>query len=184
APSFVAPSVDERKTLRFEYRATDTAGQVAVQSVEVVVDVAELGFASIAKNRNDVVTVPAGYSVSVLTRLGDPIAAGVPAYKNDGTDTDFANRVGDHGDALYWYGLSATGARDDNSSVRGLIVQNHENLNVQYLHPAGPTTPGGVRPEAEAIKEIEAHGVSVTEVVEGANRAWTYVQNSAFNRRI
>lgn len=184
APSFIAPSVDERKTLRFEYRATDTAGQVSVQSVEVVVDVAELGFASIAKNRNDVVTVPAGYSVSVLTRLGDPIAAGVPAYKNDGTDTDFANRVGDHGDALYWYGLSATGARDDNSSVRGLIVQNHENLNVQYLHPAGPTASGGVRPEAEAIKEIEAHGVSVVEVVEGAGRAWTYVQNSAFNRRV
>ena len=184
APSFIAPSVDERKTLRFEYRATDTAGQVSVQSVEVVVDVAELGFASIPKNRNDVVTVPAGYSVSVLTRLGDPIAAGVPAYKNDGTDTDFANRVGDHGDALYWYGLSATGARDDNSSVRGLIVQNHENLNVQYLHPAGPTASGGVRPEAEAIKEIEAHGVSVVEVVEGAGRAWTYVQNSAFNRRV
>lgn len=184
APSFVAPSVDERKTLRFEYRATDTAGQVAVQSVEVVVDVAELGFASIAKNRNDVVTVPAGYSVSVLTRLGDPIAAGVPAYKNDGTDTDFANRVGDHGDALYWYGLSATGTRDDNSSVRGLIVQNHENLNVQYLHPAGPTAPGGARPEGEALKEIEAHGVSVVEVVEGAGRAWTYVQNSAFNRRV
>lgn len=184
APSFIAPSVDERKTLRFEYRATDTAGQVSVQSVEVVVDVAELGFASIAKNRNDVVTVPAGYSVTVLTRLGDPIAAGVPAYKNDGTDTDFANRVGDHGDALYWYGLSATGARDDNSSVRGLIVQNHENLNVQYLHPAGPTASGGVRPEAEAIKEIEAHGVSVVEVVEGAGRAWTYVQNSAFNRRV
>ena len=176
-PSFIAPAVRTATPLRFEYRATDTAGQVTVESVTVTVDAAELGFTSIGKNRNDVVTVPAGYSVTVLTRLGDPIASGVPAYKNDGTDTDFANRIGDHGDALYWYGLSAAGARDDNSSVRGLIVQNHENLNVQYLHPAGPTAPGGVRPEAEAIKEIEAHGVSVTEVVEGANRAWTYVQN-------
>ncbi len=183
-PSFIAPAVTTRTALRFEYRATDTAGQVTTDSVTVDVDPTELGFTAIAKNRNDVVTVPAGYSVTVLTRLGDPIAAGVPAYKNDGTDTDFANRVGDHGDALYWYGLSATGARDDNSSVRGLMVQNHENLNVQYLHPAGPTSPGGVRPEAEAIKEIEAHGVSVVEYVEGAGRAWTYVQNSAFNRRI
>lgn len=183
-PSFIAPAVASATPLRFEYRATDTAGQVTVESVTVTVDAAEMGFTSIAKNRNDVVTVPAGYSVSVLTRLGDPIAAGVAAYKNDGTDTDFANRIGDHGDALYWYGLSAAGARDDNSSVRGLMVQNHENLSVQYLHPAGPTAPGGVRPEAEAIKEIEAHGVSVVEYVEGANRAWTYVQNSAFNRRI
>lgn len=183
-PSFIAPAVASPTPLRFEYRATDTAGQVTVESVSVTVDAAEMGFTSLAKNRNDVVTVPAGYSVTVLTRLGDPIASGVAAYKNDGTDADFANRIGDHGDALYWYGLSATGARDDNSSVRGLIVQNHENLNVQYLHPAGPTSPGGVRPESEALKEMEAHGVSVTEVVEGANRAWTYVQNSAFNRRI
>jgi secreted PhoX family phosphatase len=182
--SFIAPSVAGGTTLRFDYRAVDSAGQVSTQSVTVAIEAAELGFTSIAKNRNDIVTVPAGYSVTVLTRLGDPIASGVPAYKNDGTDTDFANRIGDHGDALYWYGLSAAGARDDNSSVRGLLVQNHENLNVQYLHPAGPTTPGGVRPEAEALKEIEAHGVSVTEIVEGAGRAWTYVQNSTFNRRI
>src|SRR5690606_31545446 len=43
---------------------------------------------------------------------------------------------------------------------------------------------GGRRPEAEALKEIEAHGVSVVEFVEGANRQWRYVQDSAFNRRI
>lgn len=182
--SFIAPAVSSSTTLRFEYRATDNAGQTSIGSTSVVISPAALGFASIAKNKNDVVTVPAGYSVTVLTRLGDPIAPGVPAYKNDGTDTGFADRIGDHGDALYWYGLSAAGARDDNSSVRGLLVQNHENLNVQYLHPNGPTAPGGARPEAEAIKEIEAHGVSVTEVVEGASRAWTYVQNSTFNRRI
>lgn len=181
--SFIAPAVAAATTLAFEYRATDSAGQTSIGTAQVSVTPTALGFTSIAKNRNDVVTVPAGYTVTVMTRLGDPIAAGTPAYKNDGTDTDFANRIGDHGDALYWYGLSAAGARDDNSSVRGLMVQNHENLNVQYLHPNGPTQ-SLPRPEAEAIKEIEAHGVSVTEYVEGANRAWTYVQNSAFNRRI
>lgn len=184
SPSFIAPAVSASTTLRFEYRATDSAGQVSQGPVSVAISPAALGFTSIDKNRNDVVTVPAGYSVTVLTRLGDPIASGVAAYRNDGTDTDFANRIGDHGDALGWFGLSASGAREDTSSVRGLIVQNHENLNVQYLHPNGPTTSNGVRPEGEAIKEIEAHGVSVTEVVEGAGRAWTYVQGSAFNRRI
>ncbi|NWN22968.1 DUF839 domain-containing protein, partial [Escherichia coli] len=96
-------------------------------------------------------------------RLGDPILGGAAAYKNDGTDTGFAQRVGDHGDALFWFGLSASGARDDTSSNRGLIVQNHENINDQYLHPNGGTSTGGVRPEAEAIKEIECHGVSVVE---------------------
>lgn len=182
--SFIAPSVASATPLTFAYNATDTAGQTAQGPVTVTISPAVMSFASIAKNRNDVVTVPAGYTVQVINRLGDPIAAGVAAYKNDGTDTDFANRIGDHGDALYWYGLSATGARDDNNSTRGLMVQNHENLNQQYLHPAGPTAPGGVRPQAEALKEIEAHGVAVTEIVEGANRQWSMVQNSSFNRRI
>lgn len=182
--SFIAPSVAGAQNLAFQYTATDSAGQATQGSVAVTVNPAAMGFTSISKNKNDVVTVPAGYTVTVMTRLGDPIASGVAAYKNDGTDTNFAQRIGDHGDALYWYGLTAAGARDDNSSVRGLMVQNHENLNVQYLHPTGMTTVGGARPEAEALKEIEAHGVSVTEYVEGANRAWTYVQNSTFNRRI
>lgn len=182
--TFLAPSVSAATTFVFRF-AVSGNGQIGGQDTTVVVSPAALGFASIAKNRNDLVTVPAGYTVTVMTRLGDPIAPGVAAYANDGTDTNFAARIGDHGDALYWYGLNAAGARDDNSSTRGLMVQNHENLNVQYLHPAGPTNLAtGPRPEAEAIKEIEAHGVSVTEYVEGANRAWSYVQGSNFNRRV
>lgn len=181
--SFIAPSVASATPLTFQYSATDSASQTSQGTASVSISPAALSFASLSKNKNDVVTVPAGYTVTVMTRLGDPIATGVAAYKNDGTDANFAQRIGDHGDALYWYGLSAAGARDDNNSVRGLMVQNHENLNVQYLHPAGPTNTLP-RPEAEAIKEIEAHGVSVTEYIEGANRAWTYVQNSTFNRRI
>ena len=182
--SFIAPGVASATTLTFQYTATDSASQAAQGSTTVTVSPAVMSFNALAKNKNDVVTVPAGYTVTVGTRLGDPIATGVPAYKNDGTDTNFAQRIGDHGDALYWYGLSATGARDDNSSVRGLLVQNHENINDQYLHPAGRTAPGGIRPEGEALKEIECHGVSVTEFVEGANRAWSYVQASTFNRRV
>ncbi|MDF7776575.1 DUF839 domain-containing protein, partial [Sphingomonas sp. AOB5] len=181
--TFLAPSVATATTLSFMFVSATPSGAQANVSTSVVVSPAVMGFNSIAKNRNDVVTVPAGYSVQILTRLGDPIASGVAAYANDGTDTNFGARIGDHGDALYWYGLSAAGARDDNASTRGLMVQNHENLNIQYLHPAGPTLTSP-RPEAEAIKEIEAHGVSVVECAEGAGRAWAYVQNSSFNRRI
>ncbi len=182
--TFMAPAVAAATTLTFQFTATDNLGKSTSTTTTVTINPAVLGFTAVAKNRLDVVTVPAGYNVQVLTRLGDPIATGVAAYANNGTDTNFANRIGDHGDALYWYGLSAAGARDDSASTRGLMVQNHENLNQQYLHPAGPTTVAGRRPEAEAIKEIEAHGVSVVELVEGANRAWSYVQNSSFNRRI
>ncbi|MCP3731955.1 PhoX family phosphatase [Sphingomonas sp. MG17] len=182
--SFIAPAVAAATALTFQYTATDSTGKASSGTVTVTVSPAVIGFNAVAKNRNDIVTVPDGYTVTVVTRLGDPLAAGVSAYANNGTDTNFAQRIGDHGDALYWYGLSATGTREDSSSVRGLLVQNHENINQQYLHPAGATSPGGIRPEGEAQKEIDCHGLSVTEYVQSANRAWSYVQGSTFNRRI
>ena len=177
--TFFAPGVAEATTLGFRIAA---GGEV--DDVSITVNPAQLGFAAVPRNTNDVVTVPAGHNVTVLTRLGDPILAGVPAFRNDGTDTNYAGRIGDHGDALYYYGLSAAGVRDDNSSIRGLIVQNHENISEQYLQPNGPTINASVRPASEAIKEIEAHGVSVTEVQDTGNRNWVVISNSALNRRI
>ena len=179
--SFFAPGVAQNTMLGFRIAAN---GQV--DDVMITVTPAQLGFTAVARNTDDRVTVPAGHNVTVLTRLGDPILPGAGAYANDGTDTNYAARIGDHGDALYYYGLSAAGVRDDNSSIRGLIVQNHENLNVQYLHPNGPTNIGAglVRTAAECIKEIEAHGVSVTEIQDTGNRNWVVIPNSALNRRI
>lgn len=182
--TFMAPAVAQQTPLTFQFAATDNTGHTSTATTTVTVNPPALGFTAVAKNKLDVVTVPTGYTVSVINRTGDPIAANVPAYKNDGTDTNFAQRIGDHGDALYWYGLSATGTRDVTSSTRGLLVQNHENINDQYLHVNGATTVNGARPESEAQKEIDCHGVSVTEVVEGTNRAWSVRQDSTFNRRI
>jgi secreted PhoX family phosphatase len=179
--SFIAPAVSAPTQLTFQI----LNGGVNDTTV-VTVNPVQLSFAAVPKNLNDVVTVPAGYTVKVLTALGDPLTASTPAFRNDGTDTDYANRIGEHGDALYYYGLNAAGARDDNSNTRGLLVQNHENLSVQYLHPAGPTNvAAGPRPAAEAIKEIEAHGVSVIEVRDTTgNRDWSVVTGSSFNRRV
>ncbi|SFG10967.1 hypothetical protein SAMN05518801_107170 [Novosphingobium sp. CF614] len=183
--SFIAPAVAAATDLTFQFSAKSVLGEVRTATTTVRVSPAVLGFVAVAKNLSDIVTVPAGYSVTVMTRLGDPLAAGISAYANDGSDTDFAHRIGDHGDALHFFGLSAAGARDDASSTRGLMVQNHENLSVQYLHTNGPTNVStGPRPEAEAVKEIEAHGVSVCEYADAGNRKWSYVQNSSFNRRI
>lgn len=178
--TFVAPGVATATPLTFSF-----SGSGRSDTVVVTVIPATLSFAAVAKTSADIVTVPAAHTVTVLTRLGDPIAAGVPAYANNGTDTNFAQRIGDHGDALYYYGLNAAGARDDTSNTRGLLVQNHENISEQYLHPNGPTNlPTGPRPEAEVIKEIEAHGVSVVELQDSGNRTWAYVQGSTYNRRI
>lgn len=181
--TFIAPAVSAATNLVFRLNAA-SGGRDSTVDTTVTVGPAVLDFTAVAKNLNDIVTVPTGYTVSVLYRCGDPITGATPAFLNNGTDTNFASRAGDHHDALYYYGLAASGsARDDNNSSRGLLVMNHENITEQYLHVNGPTFVGGARPEAEAIKEIEAHGVAVIEVSRGA-AGWTYSQTSTFNRRI
>ncbi len=183
--TFIAPSVSATTNMVFRYTVTDSAGSVTASDITVAVSPAQLGFTAIPKNRLDVVTLPPGYTATILYSLGDPINNTVPASLNNGNDTDYANRAGDHHDAIYWYGLAATGAaRDDNSNTRGLLVINHENINQSYLHVNGPTSVGGVRPESEAQKEIDCHGLSVIETVRSAAGAWSYVVGSALNRRI
>lgn len=185
-PTFVAPGVTASTPLEFQYTATTSGGQSFSTKSTVTVDPATLGFTAVPKSLADSVSVPAGYTASVLYRLGDPIDAATSAYANDGSDTSFAARAGDHHDGMYFFGLAATGtAPDPASNTRGLLVMNHENITPAYLHTAGPTTAGGVRPVGEATKEIECHGVSVIEVTRsGAAGAWSYVQASSFNRRI
>ncbi len=146
-----------------------------------------LGFGAVPKSLADVVTVPAGYTASVLFALGDPIAAGVPAYKNDGTDGDFDKRGGDHHDGMEWFGLGADGKRNDNATERGLLAINHEattdeKLSSHFLHANGGTTTLP-RPAAEIDKETAAHGIAVIEVAKTAGK-WAYVQNSALNFRL
>ena len=188
--TFTAPAVSTATPLTFAFTATSSDGIRSQATTTVTVNPATLGFTAVPKSLADVVAVPAGYTVGVLYRTGDPIAANVSAYANNGTDGNFAQRAGDHHDGMTYFGLAATGsAPDANNSTRGLLALNHENIagTVTYLHPAGQNgnVSGGTRPEAEAIKEIEAHGVSVVEVVRATgNGAWSYVQASGFNRRI
>jgi len=184
--SFIAPSVSASTPLVFRFTASDAKGREVSAQSTVTIDPARLDFAAVAKNLNDIVTVPAGYTATVLYRLGDPIKPGVSAYANNGSDSNFDGRAGDHHDALYYYGISSSGGRDDNSNNRGLLVMNHENITQAYLHPNGPTgtASGQSRPEAEALKEMEAHGVSVVEIGRGADGTWSYNQASPLNRRI
>lgn len=146
-----------------------------------------LSFAAVPKSLSDTVTVPSGYSASVLYRLGDPTAAGVATYSNNGTDpgASFAQRAGDHHDGMQYFGLGAAGTYSATSSDRGLLVLNHEAITPAYLHRTGPTIVGGVRTMAdEVLREFYVHGVSVIEVRKTAGGAWTYKQDSTFNRRV
>lgn len=141
-----------------------------------------LGFTAVAKSVADAFTVPTGYTAEVLIALGDPLFAGVAAFKNDGTDADYDKRCGEWHDGMEYFGLSAAGARDDASNSRALLGINHEWVTQTFLHPNGPTA--APRPDAEVVKEMQAMGVSIVEIAKGANGKFAYVQGSPFNRRI
>lgn len=148
--------------------------------------VTALGFNAVAKSVSDALVLPNGYYATVLLRLGDPIKSGTSFYRNDGSDpgATYDARIGDHGDAIDYFGLGSDGKYAPNSTGRGLLVQNHEAITPIFLHRNGPTIINGARTVAEEVlKEFYVHGVSVTEVVkEGSN--WTYKQDSSFNRRV
>ena len=150
----------------------------------------KLGFVGVPKSLEDKVTVPPGYTATVLYRTGDPLNAATPVYANNGSESgdSFDFRAGEHHDGLYFFGVGSNGRFDPSVSDRGLLVMNHENISggsQVFMHQNGPTTSSGTRTVAdEVVKEINMHGVSVVEVNRSAAGAWTYNRTSSFNRRI
>lgn len=144
-----------------------------------------LRFEPVPKSIDDVVHVPAGYRARVLYALGDPIHSGGADYGNQGAETDFDRRSGDHHDGMYFFGLSAADGWDAGVSERGLLCVNHENITDAYLHPAGPTADAeGTRPADEVDREMQSHGVGVIEIQRTAEGSYEVNRASSFNRRI
>jgi secreted PhoX family phosphatase len=151
----------------------------------------KLGFNAVDKNLNDLVTLPSGYTYSVLYALGDPINTSVTAYANDGTDSadSHALRAGDHHDGMAYFGLQRNGRGgrgwDQNNSTSGLLCMNHENITRVFLHSAAEVAAGfnaAARVTAQIDKEVNAHGISVFEVrKEGGH--FHINKASAYNRR-
>lgn len=110
-----------------------------------------LGFTAVAKSLADAFVVPVGYTVQTLIAVGDPLFAGVSAYKNDGTDANYDQRCGEWHDGMEYLGLSAAGARDDASSSRALLGINHEWVSQTFLHPNGPTAPKRAAPSTTVV---------------------------------
>lgn len=146
-----------------------------------------LAFTAVAKSIADAVSVPSGYTATVLYALGDPLSASTMAFKNDGTDGDWENRAGDHHDGMELFGLNATGQPSATSLDRVLLAVNHEATTDQvlssfFIHLTGGTTTLP-RPAAEVDKELAIHGISIVEVRKTGAK-WEYLKDSAFNRRV
>ena len=84
-----------------------TASPALLPTLPVPVAVT-LGFTAVNKGKLDRVTVPAGYTATVIYATGDSIDAAVPDYLNNGSQDNFARRSGDHHDGMHFFGLSAS----------------------------------------------------------------------------
>lgn len=144
-----------------------------------------LGFRPVAKSIADMVSVPEGYTASVLIATGDPLFWSAPDYRNDGTDAQWNDRCGDNHDGLEFFGLSPNRRdRDPKAVDRGLLAMNHEYSVTQYLHAQGAAPNSApTRPASEIDKEVAAHGITVVEV-RRRGKTWACERGSSFNRRI
>ena len=136
------------------------------------------GFLSISGSKLDSVSIPAGYSAQVLAPWGTPLNSLANPWKNDGTNTsqDQLNAVGMQHDGIHFFAM-------DGSDTEGLLCINHEYIDETVLHPNGATQVNGKRPAEEALKEINAHGVSVVHI-RFKDGIWGVVTDSPYNRRI
>ncbi|EKP35726.1 PhoX family protein [Acinetobacter baumannii] len=148
----------------------------------------KLTFTPVAKNLNDIVTVPEGYEANVIYALGDSINPRVGDWDDNNIPSgpSFQFRSGDCHDGMHYFGLNTSTNRfDETVSAQGLLVMNHEYINQTFLHPKGPTKVDGRRPEDEVIRETNAHGVSVIHIKKDpTTQKVEIVKNSIFNRRI
>lgn len=148
----------------------------------------KLTFTPVAKNLNDIVTVPEGYEANVIYALGDSINPSFGDWDDNNIPSgpSFQFRSGDCHDGMHYFGLNTSTNRfDDTVSTQGLLVMNHEYINQTFLHPKGPTKVDGRRPEDEVIRETNAHGVSVVHIKKDpTTQKVEVVKNSIFNRRI
>ena len=160
-----------------------------------------LSFSAVGKSIADQVTVPAGYTVTVLHATGDRLDSNLTEYSNTGAETDdWKRRIGDHHDGMDIFYVNASGKYSATATTRAVLAVNHESsADAHFFHPNGQTSNGvagkkydqfgswdlGTRPELEAMKEVHHHGVSIVELtLDGSGKPTGYKIDSPLNRRV
>ena len=129
----------------------------------------------------DEVVVPEGYRAEVFYRWGDPISDG-PAFNMDASNSaaDQLQQAGMHHDALQYFPLP----KGSNNNDHGLLVMNHEYLDLDVIHTDGSHDHSQETYNADKVaKEQNAHGVSLIEVKQ-VDGQWQIVRPSSYARRL
>ena len=150
-----------------------------------------IGFTAVAPSESDEIVVPPGYSYQVILPWGTPITGTMPAFDITNTGEEQGMQMGSHHDGMHFFPIEGE-EPFEGSSDEGLLVMNHEYVEPRFMHAdhigvalgsGAIVMKGDVRDRDQALKEINAHGVSVVHVRKRADNRWELVQ-SEYNRRI
>jgi hypothetical protein len=137
-------------------------------------------FKAIKLSKEDSVQAAEGYKTKVLLKWGDPLFTDSPAFDplNQTADAQ-SKQFGYNND---WMGYFPLPGHDTANPRHGLLAVNHEytNSELMFRNHGGFT---GQTAEQTAI-ELQAHGLSVVEVMRDNSGEWSYVQGSRYNRRV
>ncbi len=137
-----------------------------------------LTFQPVRLNLDDRVTVPNGYDSLVVIRWGDPLQAWGPEFRlMEQSPERQALQFGYNCDFVGFFPLPPRSANPQHA----LLAVNHEYTNPELMFPG--YRPGDPEPWQVAT-ELEAHGVSIVEIIQRGRGQWTYRPGSAYNRRI
>ena len=148
-------------------------------------DAGLLGFQPVPVSVEDRIVVPSRYRVQVLLPWGEPMLGTMPPFDTANSGEEQAMQIGSHHDGLHFFPI-------DGSSQDGLFVMNHEYVEPRLMHasaagkqlgPNGYVLTDRKRNADEVLREINAHGVSVTRIRRQADGRWIAVADPC-NRRI
>ena len=123
--------------------------------------------------------------MQVLLPWGEPMLGTMPPFDTANSGEEQAMQIGSHHDGLHFFPI-------DGSSQDGLFVMNHEYVEPRLMHasaagkqlgPNGYVLTDRKRNADEVLREINAHGVSVTRIRRQADGRWIAVADPC-NRRI
>jgi uncharacterized protein len=152
------------------------------------------GFAAVAENTDDQVTVPVGYKWERLISWGDPLFEGIaPAKPARGapftyTRAEQENRFGTYNDMIALFPAVWSYPWPEGTADRAIMCVNHEAVSPFMTAPSAPGVAWAASPETlEAM--YSSMGVSVVELAhDGVTGAWSVIKGSApgvgKNRRI
>lgn len=151
--------------------AASAATKQAKHSAKSAVVSPRMGFAAVAANSADTITLPAGYEWEVVSSWGDPVLKGGQAFDQAtrGTAASQALAMGDNNDGMTFFPMGKD---------HGVIAVNNEYTNYEYLF-----TNGKCSSIEDCRKAQAAHGVTVFEVKQRGGK-WQMLEGAPKNRRI